>query len=345
LAIELPRPTIYEVAKSKSLSMFRSTFIMPAKRNSVEVQAAIEENELKLQKLIQVNLKLPENVFWWEAPVVGCWEEGMPDVPVIADVVRKSHHCGVVPDFIVSDIPERVELDKLVPEQIMPRIPEGYKFHSELTADFENSKKLRKQQAKLNREGVKNSKSKITDTVHFKTPPRDLFPAPVRIPRLEITDRIMEIPVPAGRKSIDEDDDEPFPSEPDTTLAEFVKTLVPLRAKEQPYFRNYSQIALFEEDEDGKPTLTLNVPTATVRELSPTVSAGTSDEKLEIPGNHFCCIGNPSNSNFKNFIFHFRRNAPKKQMVEAKRALSILRCKLQNFEFLLELVLHLCVNH
>jgi hypothetical protein len=309
----LPRLTLAELATPKSLSLFRSLSIkLGSKRNSAEVQAAIEENEIKLGKLIHVTIKLPENVFWWEEPVVGCWEEGVPDANEVEKIIKKSYPCEVISDFVLSEIPDRVEINKLIPEQIMPRIPESYKFYSELAADFENSKKLRKKQAKFGGEVVKNLKSKNPDTVQFKSPPQDLFPTPVRIPRLVITDRITEIPEPECRTSIDEDDEEPFPDEPDTTLAEFVKSLVPLRAKEEPYFRNLSEIPLFEEEEDGENVL-INLPVTTTQEPSPTFSIGSSDGELNFSGSGVMFGWQPEI--FKNLI---HRNAPKENVVKRK---------------------------
>jgi hypothetical protein len=280
-----------ETMRRKSLFVFNPAAIpVPQETEELDPEkaAAYKENEEKLEQLIHVNMILPDNVFWWEQPVVCCWEPWADSLefhaldPVMQDyqlhyekyeqkrlvqlfsappIPLNRQQLTTLEDFTLSDLPKNLDLYNLICTHILPRLPANHKFQVELLAEIEKMNKLKKKQEQLEREATaemdlkdslntevnrSSDLSKLPRAVKRKVAPsqllsipRNLFPTPTFIPRLQITNRKL------SGEAIDDSAEEAS-----VAFSNFMQNLIPLRDTEKPYFRNYSKIALYQEEED-----------------------------------------------------------------------------------------------
>ncbi|XP_053696746.1 dynein axonemal intermediate chain 7 [Sabethes cyaneus] len=111
-----------------------------------EIEAEIKQMEENLDKLALITLELPENVFWFEPPIVCRWElreETLESEPgfarylerhkqmVLAARERKAkasrdRRTKYIEDFNILDIPSHVALSAIVADFVVPKLPDNY---------------------------------------------------------------------------------------------------------------------------------------------------------------------------------------------------------------------------
>ncbi|XP_055637670.1 dynein axonemal intermediate chain 7 isoform X2 [Toxorhynchites rutilus septentrionalis] len=111
-----------------------------------EIEAEIKQMEENLDKLALITLELPENVFWFEPPIVCRWEskeETLESDPGFAKYLDKHQQMvqaakqrktkslrdrktKYIEDFNILDIPSHIHLSSIVVDFIIPKLPESY---------------------------------------------------------------------------------------------------------------------------------------------------------------------------------------------------------------------------
>ncbi|XP_058061051.1 uncharacterized protein LOC131211555 [Anopheles bellator] len=136
----------------------RSDFIFTCKPVGLDLsESQPEYRALESDEVIKIELHLPAGCFWWEEPTVCRWEpwEESDTFRQLSPAVQRFHlqydqiraheasrlftaratgprQTKVVPDFRLVDVPVEIRRHYLIREHILPRLPEGYRFHAEL---------------------------------------------------------------------------------------------------------------------------------------------------------------------------------------------------------------------
>uniref|UniRef100_A0A1B0CGU5 Axonemal 84 kDa protein n=1 Tax=Lutzomyia longipalpis TaxID=7200 RepID=A0A1B0CGU5_LUTLO len=126
-----------------------------------EIEAEIKLMEQNLDKLALITVKLPENVLWFEPPIVCRWEcradveetlrEDNEDIEgLLGETTAPDHTVGQkvksppsvieIRDFNLLFIPPRIDLYALMLDFVVPRLPDGYGVKIEdVTGERKNS--------------------------------------------------------------------------------------------------------------------------------------------------------------------------------------------------------------
>ncbi|XP_065074475.1 uncharacterized protein LOC135698427 [Ochlerotatus camptorhynchus] len=134
-------------------------------------------------ELIKLEIKLPENCFWWHEPVVcrwEAWEESIEfqsldkqvqdfhrNYETIMDEKskqlfsapkrpRNSLRPMIIRDFNVNEIPNDVKLHFLIVDHVLPRLPHRYKTYAELHKLF----------VQINKQFIQNEKLKLEEMLN-----------------------------------------------------------------------------------------------------------------------------------------------------------------------------------
>ncbi|XP_041771385.1 dynein intermediate chain CFAP94, axonemal isoform X2 [Anopheles merus] len=110
-----------------------------------EIEAEIKQMEENLDKLALVSVQLPENVFWFEPPIVCRWElkeetlESDPNFAKYLDRLEKAQQAArernersnldrrtkYVEDFNILDVPQHIPLRAIVTDFVIPKLPDS----------------------------------------------------------------------------------------------------------------------------------------------------------------------------------------------------------------------------
>ncbi|EAT42908.1 AAEL005595-PA [Aedes aegypti] len=113
--------------------------------------------------LIVLNIKLPEQYFWWHSPVVCFWEDWTESTEFssLSEELQNFHlnfdnimeekskqlfsapkqqkqmlKPTIISDFPITDIPMDVKIHFLIKDHILPRLPQRFKFYAEMHKQF-----------------------------------------------------------------------------------------------------------------------------------------------------------------------------------------------------------------
>ncbi|XP_035786611.1 protein CASC1-like [Anopheles albimanus] len=110
-----------------------------------EIEAEIKQMEENLDKLALVSVQLPENVFWFEPPIVCRWElkeETLESDPSFAKYLERhekllqaarernersnlDRRTKYVEDFNILDVPQHIPLRAIVTDFVIPKMPDS----------------------------------------------------------------------------------------------------------------------------------------------------------------------------------------------------------------------------
>lgn len=95
-----------------------------------EIEAELKLVEESLDKLALVTLQLPETVFWFEPPIICRWEpiynQNSKKNSVSRIRRRRIPPVKVVEDFNLLEVPCNNQLQSLISDFVIPKIPDGY---------------------------------------------------------------------------------------------------------------------------------------------------------------------------------------------------------------------------
>lgn len=95
-----------------------------------EIEAELKMVEENFDKLCLVTLQLPETIFWFEPPIVCRWEPitevDLPKKQVTKFRRKKQPPIKVVEDFNLLEVPCNNQLQTLIADFVIPKIPDGY---------------------------------------------------------------------------------------------------------------------------------------------------------------------------------------------------------------------------
>ncbi|XP_059612710.1 uncharacterized protein LOC132259176, partial [Phlebotomus argentipes] len=163
-----------------------------------EIEAEIKLMEQNLDKLALITVKLPENVLWFEPPIVCRWEcpadveesllednetlESLPQASEQPDQsarrkVRSEPRVTEIRDFNLLFIPPRIDLYALMLDFVVPRLPDGYGVKIE-NAPGERKGSLMKYaiQESAVKEARRKQSTAINSVIHQTNSPRSLHP-------------------------------------------------------------------------------------------------------------------------------------------------------------------------
>ncbi|CAO1434353.1 unnamed protein product [Diamesa hyperborea] len=229
-----------------------------------EIELEIRLMEENMEKLVLVNVELPDNVSWFEPPIVCRWEtdEEFNEMRSIDEeeqkknknpeeeekvveknkkekIIRKpakERKIKIVEDFNLLEVPGKTNLQPLFDEFVIPMLPDGYEIKFEQKKSNGYDKNI-----------FKDNKIYTIEDIVFQTrSARALFPNTCTRTILKVVkDRSKYIDMSPGEYSSDEENDESMYSAesdqigPKTNLylfSKFMRDLEDLIEMEQPSF-------------------------------------------------------------------------------------------------------------
>ncbi|XP_029720392.2 dynein axonemal intermediate chain 7 isoform X1 [Aedes albopictus] len=195
-----------------------------------EIEAEIKQMEENLDKLALITLQLPENVFWFEPPIVCRWEskeETLESEPSFAKYLDKhkqmvqaarerktksmrDRKTKYIEDFNILDVPSHVHLSSIVADFVIPKLPENYSVKIVSQDDKKKShlltggKKSREKKRKITKTP---SGAALTNIIFETKIPSYLFPPGCGSKILKIWNRRNKLSYPCIPEESDDQDD------------------------------------------------------------------------------------------------------------------------------------------
>lgn len=165
-----------------------------------------EYSETDGSKLILIKIKLPETVYWWQAPIPCRWEPWeesdeffslkrkiqnfhLNHKEIMCDYSKKLFKSPDVPvdytklteikDFDLTNFPNQINIQNFLKKHLAPRLTDNYRFPSELLVEIEKQKKIQKMLMEIKLEDDQENNELMIPEIKPEvevTPPRVLFP-------------------------------------------------------------------------------------------------------------------------------------------------------------------------
>lgn len=150
----------------------------------------VSENEINQKKLFDVQIKIPDDVFWWEPPSVCRWEpwEESDSFKKLSPAMQNynlNHEKALeerqrqlfaappikhdfktikkLQDIKLSEVKKTLPSHYLITEYLLPRMIDDYKFAEEIRDDAEKETKEKENRLKLRKEAIERERKRLAE--------------------------------------------------------------------------------------------------------------------------------------------------------------------------------------
>lgn len=207
--IESPKPrlSLMHMKDTKRKSIFpkhintfekpRSTLYIQERRTTIlqqdfeeQEKRWVSENEINQKKLFEMRIKIPDQVYWWEAPSVCRWEPweesdsfkklspSMQNFNLNYETVLEERQRKLfaapptkrdfktikrLQDTKLSEVKQSFPSHYLITEYLMPRMIDNYKFAEEIRDDAEKETKEKESRLILRKEAIERERKRLAE--------------------------------------------------------------------------------------------------------------------------------------------------------------------------------------